>query len=84
MIVNQFALFYYSAGTTHDWSHELTHTDALLIALGTLTTAGAPGMTPVSEYARRLMAIQMAVDLLAFTLVAAVAADVFSKRRQQP
>jgi hypothetical protein len=82
VIISQFALFYYASGTANNWSKELRRSDALLIALGTLTTAGTDGVTAKSEYARRLLIVQMTVDIFAFTALAAVTLDVLGKRKE--
>jgi hypothetical protein len=59
-----FAYLYYLMGTGGNWKHSLSHTDALFVSVGTLTTAGSPGVEPQTELARRFMTIQMALDLV--------------------
>jgi hypothetical protein len=65
LLVVEFSTWYVSSGTTANWSPRLTRLDALALTIGTLTTAGAPGITPHSELARRLITVQLAVDILA-------------------
>lgn len=72
LILADFAGFYWSSGTSKNWNMALSHWDALFVATGTLTTAGAPGIEPRSDFARRLLTMQMGIDLVVFTLVAGV------------
>ena len=64
LVVIQFANWYVSFGNIANWNRPLTRIDALQLSLGQLTTAGAPGITPTSELARRLMTTQLGVDIL--------------------
>src|SRR5437763_10545005 len=65
LLVLDFSIWYASIGTTANWSPRLTRLDGLALALGTLTTAGAPGITPHSELARGIITVQLVVDILA-------------------
>jgi hypothetical protein len=65
LLVGQFASWYVSYGNAENWSRPLTRLDGLGVALGTLTTAGAPGLTAHSETARSLITVQLVVDILA-------------------
>jgi hypothetical protein len=65
LLVLDFSIWYASIGTTTNWSPRLTRFDGLAIAMGTLTTAGAPGLTPRSELARHIVTVQLGVDILA-------------------
>ena len=65
LLVLNFSTWYASIGTTANWAPKLTRLDGLAVTLGTLTTAGAPGITPHSELARGLVTTQLVVDILA-------------------
>jgi hypothetical protein len=65
MLIVNFAVWYVSIGTTANWIPRLTRFDGLAISLGTLTTAGAPGLVPRSELARHIVTAQLVVDILA-------------------
>jgi hypothetical protein len=65
LLVLDFSIWYASIGTTANWSPRLTRFDGLAIAMGTLTTAGAPGISPRSELARHIITVQLVVDILA-------------------
>jgi hypothetical protein len=65
VLVGAFAGLYSSSGSRANWTQQLTRLDALQLSLGTLTTAGAPGITPRSELARALMTTQLFVDIFA-------------------
>jgi hypothetical protein len=85
-LIVSFATWYLSAGTRVNWNIRLSHTDALLVALGTFTTAGTNGITAETEYARRLITIQMAIGVVATIvlfglLVSKMAMNMFRHRR---
>jgi hypothetical protein len=63
LLIVDFSIWYVSVGTTANWAPRLTRFDGLAVALGTLTTAGAPGIIPHSELARRLITVQLVVDI---------------------
>jgi hypothetical protein len=65
LLIVDFATWYVSTGTTANWAPQLTRFDGLAVALGTLTTAGAPGIVPHSELARRIVTVQLVVDIVA-------------------
>lgn len=65
LLIGQFSVWYSSYGTRANWSPPLTRLDSLQVSLGTLTTAGLAGITPRSELARRLITVQLTVDILA-------------------
>lgn len=65
LLVIDFATWYVSTGTAANWAPRLTRFDGLAIALGTLTTAGAPGIVPHSELARHIVTTQLVVDIVA-------------------
>lgn len=65
LLILDFSIWYISIGGTANWSPRLTRLDGLAVALGTFTTAGAPGITPHSEQARDLITTQLIVDILA-------------------
>lgn len=65
LLVIDFSIWYVSIGTSANWVPRLTRFDGLAIAIGTLTTAGAPGILARSELARHLVTVQLVVDILA-------------------
>jgi hypothetical protein len=65
LLVGQFASWYASYGTAENFHPALTRLDGLGMAVGTFTTAGAPGIVPHSELARRVVTVQLVVDILA-------------------
>lgn len=65
LLVIDFSTWYVSTGTSVNWTPRLTRFDGLAIALGTLTTAGAPGIIPRTELARHIVTTQLVVDILA-------------------
>jgi len=67
-LIGLFASLYLGSGSPNDWSRRLSQLDAVTLALGTFTTAGTFGVTPVSQTARGLVTLQMGIDLVA-TLV---------------
>jgi hypothetical protein len=65
LLIVEFSTWYVSTGTPANWAPRLTRLDGLAVSLGTLTTAGAPGIVAHSELARRLITVQLVVDILA-------------------
>jgi hypothetical protein len=65
LLVGQFSIWYVSYGSAENWSPRLTRLDGLGLTLGTLTTAGAPGIHPRTDLARSLITVQLVVDILA-------------------
>jgi hypothetical protein len=65
LLVGQFSIWYVSYGSATNWSPRLTRLDGLGLTLGTLTTAGAPGITPRTDLARSIITVQLVVDILA-------------------
>lgn len=65
LLVGNFSIWYVSYGTVANWYPKLTRLDGLALTIGTLTTAGAPGVAAHSELARRLITVQLLVDILA-------------------
>jgi hypothetical protein len=63
------SITYYSIGVPRNWNMRLSHVDAMLVSVGTLTTAGTADITPSSELARRLLLGQMVIDFLVVTIV---------------
>ncbi|MDP9294013.1 MAG: hypothetical protein M3O90_06255 [Actinomycetota bacterium] len=60
-----FHSIYLTHGSEEEWGIHLSRVDALLVAIGTLTTAGTNGVTPRSEVVRELITLQMTVDIAA-------------------
>ncbi len=65
LLVGEFSAWYLSYGGPENWTPQLTRLDALGVTLGTLTTAGAPGIAPHTDLARGLVTVQLVVDILA-------------------
>lgn len=65
LLIVDFSIYYISIGGPANWAPRLSRFDGLAVTLGTLTTAGAPGITPHSELARKLVTVQLIVDILA-------------------
>ena len=63
LFVADFSTYCLVHGTPNNWGMRLSHIDALLVTLGTLTTAGTSGLTAHSELARRVLVVEMAVQL---------------------
>ena len=80
LLVVDFATWYASVGTSANWIPRLTRFDGLAIAMGTLTTAGAPGIVPRSELARHLVTVQLVVDILAALVLFGLFAGRFANR----
>jgi hypothetical protein len=81
VLVADFAFIYWRSGTAANWGMPLSHLDALFLAVGTLTTAGAAGIVPHTEWARGMLAIQMVVDIVSVTLVTGLVISRLSVRR---
>jgi hypothetical protein len=80
LLVVDFSTWYVSIGTSANWHPSLTRFDGLAIAIGTLTTAGAPGIVPHSELARHLVTVQLVVDILAALVLFGLLAGRFGSR----
>lgn len=63
VFVLTFAAIYRVYGTSRNWGLQLSHTDALLLTFGNLTTAGTAGISPHTEVARRIVVAQLAFDI---------------------
>jgi hypothetical protein len=73
LVLQLFSYVYWVHGTTKDFSVSLTHLDAFYLALGTFTTAGTGNISPISETARGLQALQMGLDFLLIAVVVVLA-----------
>jgi Ion channel len=73
LVLQLFSYVYLAHGTTKDFSVRLTHLDAFYFALGTFTTAGTGNISPISETARGLQALQMGLDFLLIAVVVVLA-----------
>jgi hypothetical protein len=63
-----FSFTYYLLGSPHYWSKELSHVDAIYVAVGTLTTAGSAGISASDDLTRGILIGQMVIDLLGVTV----------------
>jgi hypothetical protein len=68
LLIFDAAIVYYSIGARGNWNMKLSHVDAMLVSVGTLTTAGTGGISPRSELARGLMLGQMVADFVVVTV----------------
>jgi len=80
VLVATYSSVYYNTADGRNWSVHLSHVDALLLSMGTLTTAGTGDITPRSELARGLLSIQMAIDLGVVTIMVAVVLNRLANR----
>jgi hypothetical protein len=71
-LIGNFAFAYFLDGASGNWSIPLSHLDAILVSVGTLTTAGTGDVQPHTELARGLVTAQMALDVVVVTVVAGV------------
>ncbi len=69
ILIGFFASLYLGSGSPDDWSRRLSQLDAVTLAMGTFTTAGTYGVTPMSETARGLVTLQMGVDVIATVVI---------------
>jgi len=82
LLIVDFAIWYVSTGTDVNWIPRLTRFDGLALAMGTFTTAGAPGIVAHSELARRLVTVQLVVDILAAIVLFGLLAGRFAGRSE--
>jgi Ion channel len=81
-LVGNFSILYWSYGTTGNFTEHLTRLDAIYFAVGTLSTAGTGNISAVSQLARGLQGLQMALDI-GFTVFAVALAVAEISRRMQ-
>jgi hypothetical protein len=79
-LVGSFATCYLAYGTRANWSIQLSRLDALLVALGTFTTAGTSGITPHTEFARSFVTAQLCVGIIATVMVFGLLASRLANR----
>lgn len=81
--LGSFADIYLLSGWQH-WSVHIHHRTALGMAVGTFTTAGLPGVEPMTDFARGLIAWQQVVDVvLVAVLLAIIARRIDAPRRSE-
>jgi hypothetical protein len=82
-----FSTLYWNYGTTGNFTERLTQLDAIYFTIGTLTTAGTGNISAISQAARGLQTLQMALDigfiLFAVSLVVAEISSRMQRRRDQ-
>ena len=83
-LIVDISIWYVSTGTSENWIPKLTRFDGLALAMGTFTTAGAPGIIAHSELARRLVTVQLVVDILAAIVLFGLLAGRFASRGLAP
>jgi voltage-gated potassium channel len=81
VLIATYSTVYYNTADEGNWSRGLSHVDALLLTMGTLTTAGTGDIQPRSELARGLLTIQMTLDVVVVTIMATVVLSRLSKYR---
>lgn len=82
VLVADFAAIYWRSGTRANWGMALTHLDAVFLTVGTLTTAGASGISPHTEWARGMLTLQMTIDIVSVTLITGLVIARLSERRR--
>jgi hypothetical protein len=71
ILLETFALVYWSHGTSRNFSIPLSHFDAFYFALGTLTT-GTGNISAMSEASRRIQTTQLVIDLVFIGFIVAL------------
>ncbi len=71
-LIELFANLYWNSGTRANWGAPLSHIDAVYIALGTLTTAGSGRLSPATDAVRRLVTLQLCVEVLLVPIVVGI------------
>jgi hypothetical protein len=82
LVLLVFSRLYYAYGTPEHFGAELSHGDALYMALGTMTTAGTGTLAPHDALARTITSVQMSVDLAFLTVIVGVGLTLFSPKRR--
>ena len=67
-----FSNLYWLYGYPPNFNFHLSHLDGVYFSLGTLSTAGTGNISATSEVTRGIQSIQMALDLILLTFVAAL------------
>ena len=67
-----FSYFYWSYGSTANFTIPLSHLDSFYFALGTLSTAGTGNVSAISPLSRGLQTWQMGIDLVLIAFVVAL------------
>jgi hypothetical protein len=65
-----FSLLFWAYGNS--FTYQLTHLDAVYVALGNLTTAGTGNLAPVDQTGRTIVSIQYVADLVYVTIILSV------------
>jgi hypothetical protein len=82
-LVGNFSILYWNYGTATNFNEYLTRLDAVYFAVGTLTTAGTGTISAVSQLARGLQGLQMALDIGFILFAVALAVAEISARMQR-
>jgi len=74
LLVVDFSFLYWSRGTSANFTHPLSHLDAIYFTVGTLSTAGTGTISAISATARSIQTAQMVLNLgfLLFAVTAVV------------
>lgn len=78
LLIVDFSYFYWSHGTTQNFSEPLSHLGAIYFAVGTLTTAGTGGITATSSSTRGLQLLEMVLGLALIAFALAVVINRFA------
>lgn len=79
-LVGNFSILYWNYGSPVNFTAYLTRLDAVYFAVGTLTTAGTGNVSAISQLARGLQGLQMAVDIGFILFAVALAVTQISAR----
>lgn len=82
-LVGNFSILYWNYGTPVNFTADLTRLDAVYFAVGTLTTAGTGDISAVSQLARGLQGLQLALDIVFVVFAVALAVAEISARVQR-
>ena len=80
LLIGDFSYFYWNIGLNHNWSIPLSHLDAIYVAVGVLTTAGANGINAISEPAKSYLLLQNIIDFSLFTTLFGLTIRRFSRK----
>lgn len=70
LVINMFALFYWTAGSMANFTQQFTRLDAVYFTVGTLSTAGTGNIAATSELARGVQTAQMVLDMVLLVVAA--------------
>ncbi len=80
LLLATFVRMYWAYGAAKNWNITLSRWDAFYVAVGTLTTAGTGNISANSDFARRLLTLQMGLDFVILTFVVGIVIYNFTDR----